>query len=371
MRQFLNDTEWGEPVDIPAPRVVGYLAYDVGQYLEKSSVLDSRMDGDEVALARYDACITFDMHNGQRWLTANSEEALDQLISILGQPTQEHEPAVACGPIDGTTSPNEYAHQVSQVREWIAKGDVYQVNISHRFDVPLPATANPAVLYTNLRSRYPAPFGAYFDTGSLQILSNSPECFLRLNLDPAHPTVATWPLKGTRPNSVSPVELRNDPKDQAEHVMIVDLERNDLGRVARVGSVRVDELLDIVSYATVHHLESRIEATLKPTVDLVDVLQATFPGGSITGAPKIRAMQIIADIEREARGVYCGALGAIAYGGLSSVWNIPIRTGVISGGNLRFRVGGGVVMDSDPVGEYNETITKAKAFLDVLENPTS
>jgi para-aminobenzoate synthetase component 1 len=148
--------------------------------------------------------------------------------------------------------------------------------------------------------------------------------------------------------------------------MIVDLERNDLGRVAIPGSVCVPELLQVVSHSTVHHLESRVVAKPKRTVDLTDILRATFPGGSITGAPKIRAMEIIAEMEQAPRGPYCGALGYVAYGGRKSHWSIPIRTAVIHDNELSFRVGGGIVADSDPQAEYEETLLKAKAFLDIL-----
>jgi len=362
-------TDWGQPIDIPAPRVVGYLAYEVGQYLENTTAMHAHLEGDEVALAQYDACLTFDMESGKRWLTAISQEALDRLVKQCRKPSMWSEQTDVFGRIQANTTQQEYEHKVTRVREWIAQGDVYQVNISHQFNAPISSEADSSALYAHLRERYPAPYGAYFDTGAMQILSNSPECFLRVNLNATSRTVATWPLKGTRPRTDSAIELQNNPKDRAEHVMIVDLERNDLGRVAQTGSVHVENLLGIVSYATVHHLESRIEATLRPDVDLIDVLQATFPGGSITGAPKIRAMQIISDMEEETRGVYCGALGAIAYGGDVSVWNIPIRTGVVAGGQLQFRVGGGVVMDSDPMAEYEETITKAQAFLNTINAP--
>ena len=245
------------------------------------------------------------------------------------------------------------------------------MNLSHRFATRLADGVRADDVYQRLRARHPAPYGAYLDAGAVAVVSNSPEGLLEVDLRPGSRRVATWPLKGTRPRSADPEELRRSAKEQAEHVMIVDLERNDLGRIAVPGSVRVPQLLDVVAHSTVYHLESRVEATPRPGVDLVDILRATFPGGSITGAPKIRAMEIIADLERERRGVYCGALGYVGWDGLTSRWSIPIRTALVAQtgprrGELSLRVGGGIVADSDPALEYQETLVKARAFMDVL-----
>ncbi len=348
---------------------MGYLAYDVGRFLESIPNMEAMASGDEVALAVYDACVTYDMQTGQRWITAHNPDAGEDLIGKL---TAETTPLTVStmtdSPLRSDVPREVYNERVQRVQEWISKGDVYQVNISHRFDVHLSPSAHPTAIYNALRSRHSAPFGAYFDAGPIQLLSNSPECFLSADTSPQTRSAATWPLKGTRPRTTDPQELINDPKDRAEHVMIVDLERNDLGRVAVTGSVHVPALLDVVSYSTVHHLESRIEAQLRPGINVVDLLEACFPGGSITGAPKIRAMQIIAEIEEAPRGVYCGALGYISYGGTRSMWNIPIRTAQITDSTLAFHVGGGIVTDSKPDDEYDETLTKAAAFVDVLTN---
>ena len=215
------------------------------------------------------------------------------------------------------------------------------------------------------RSRRSAPFGAYFDAGDVQVISNSPECFLDVDLGPER-RVSTWPLKGTRAAGGDPNELADSIKDRAEHVMIVDLERNDLGRVAVPGTVVVSELMRVVRHPTVIHLESRIDAEPREGVTLTDILRATFPGGSITGAPKIRAMEIISELERSPRGIYCGAFGCIAWGGRRSRWSIPIRTAVLQGQRLSVRLGGGVVADSDARAEYEETLIKGQAFLELL-----
>ena len=365
LRAFLSALPPGEPTPVPAARVVGYLAYDCGRFLERLPDPGPRNGLDEAAFAAIDACVTYDLATGGAWLTAMDDAAADDLCRALRAPPIED----ARGPLShGVPRPGateaEYAAEVAAVRERIAAGEVYQVNLSHRFTSRLSPGVAPAALYRRLREQHPAPFGAFLDTGKAALVSNSPEGFLSVDLGDRH--VATWPLKGTRPRSTPPDELLADPKDRAEHVMIVDLERNDFGRVAVPGSVRVPALLEVVTHSTVHHLESRVEATLRPGIDLVDVLAATFPGGSITGAPKIRAMRIIAEMERERRGPYCGALGAVLFGGGRSIWSLPIRTAVVTGSELELRVGGGIVADSDPRAEYAETLVKARAFLDVL-----
>jgi anthranilate/para-aminobenzoate synthase component I len=367
VRAFCADWDTGSRCPIMAPRIVGFWSYDSGRHVEGLALPGPLPNVDDVALAVYDACVTYDMDTGRAWVTAINDDAAEQLCEHLLTPAGETFKAWSSpGPMRSYSTREQYAQQVETVQDYIAQGDVYQVNISHRFDVRLVPHANLAELYLNLRNRHPAPFGAFFDTGSMTLLSNSPECFLALDLGTDARTVTTWPLKGTLPSSSDPAELPKIPKERAEHVMIVDLERNDLGRVAVPGSVIVDELMKVVSYSTVHHLESAIRCTPRAEVDWVDVLAATFPGGSITGAPKIRAMEIIAEIEEEARGPYCGALGFVAHGGQQGLWNIPIRTAVVTNDVLSFRVGGGVVSDSDPDREYDETLTKARAFLEVL-----
>jgi para-aminobenzoate synthetase component 1 len=346
--------------------VVGYLAYDLGRFIEQVPHSKSPQY-DELVLNQYDACVTFDMSLGRAWLSASSTAAADALINILERSAP---PLDADALISGVprfpVSEAVYVSQVRQVQELIAQGDVYQVNLSHRATATLGNETSAAALYRQLREVHPAPFGAFFDAGQIALLSNSPEAFLKVDLRPDAPSVTTWPLKGTRPRASDPSELAHDPKERAEHVMIVDLERNDLGRIAVPGSVQVPDLMHIVSHSTVHHIESRVTATPRADVDLVDLILATFPGGSITGAPKIRAMEIIADMESESRGPYCGAMGYVDYGGMQSLWSIPIRTAVVDGRDFSFRVGGGIVANSEPSAEYEETLVKARAFLDVL-----
>jgi len=361
-----------QPVhEFPAAFIVGYLAYHAGHHIEDlpRPALGSNEDG---WFGLYDACVTYDMQTGNAWLTATGQAALDRLVNALHSSpiTDTGEAAVAEGP-QCLANKAQYATKVDRIREYIAAGDVYQVNLSHKIVAPLTRTMSAPVLYQRLRSKHTACFGAYLDTGRIQILSNSPECFLTFKSDENGHHVKTWPLKGTRPAATDPAELIACPKERAEHIMIVDLERNDLGRIAVPGSVQVSPLFGLASHPTVHHLESCVAATAPTSTGLVDVLRAMFPGGSISGAPKIRAMEIIDELEQERRGPYCGALGFVDYGGRYSTWNIPIRTAVIEDSQLSVRVGGGVVADSLPALEYEETIVKGRAFFDVLTTADS
>ncbi|HWA49261.1 MAG TPA: aminodeoxychorismate synthase component I, partial [Dongiaceae bacterium] len=243
-----------------------------------------------------------------------------------------------------------------------------QANITQRFRARLPAGFERLALYEALRARNPATFAAYLDLGATALLSSSPERFLKLD----GRQVETRPIKGTRPRGRSPAEdsalaaeLLASAKDRAENLMIVDLLRNDISRVCEIGSVKVPVLYGLESYATVHHLVSVVTGQLGAERDALDLLRACFPGGSVTGAPKIRAMEIIAELEPTARGPYCGSIGYIsADGNMDS--NIVIRTYCIQGDELTFQVGGGIVADSDPQAEYEESLAKAKALIEVL-----
>jgi para-aminobenzoate synthetase component 1 len=251
--------------------------------------------------------------------------------------------------------------------EYVHAGDCFQVNIAQRLLWPdrIPAIE----LYRRLRERNAAPFAGYFDLGEFIIASASPERFLRIE-DGA---VETRPIKGTRPRGASPAEdrarideLRRSAKDRAENVMIVDLLRNDLGRVCRYGSVRVEAVCRVESYRYVHHLVSEVHGRLRPELGPVDALRAAFPGGSVTGAPKVRAMEIIAGLEPTARGPYCGSLGYIGFDGNMDT-NILIRTFTLGRGWVQFPVGGGIVADSEPEREYEETWHKAQGLLRALQ----
>jgi para-aminobenzoate synthetase component 1 len=258
-----------------------------------------------------------------------------------------------------------YLAAVQRAIDYVHAGDCFQVNIAQRLLHPaLP----PLELYARLRRRNPAPFAGYFDLGDFVVASASPERFVCLK----EGEVQTRPIKGTRPRGATPEEDRRraeellaSAKDRAENVMIVDLLRNDLGRVCAYGSVRVAALCRLESYRTVHHLVSEVRGRLRPGLGPIDLLRAAFPGGSVTGAPKVRAMEIIAELEPTARGPYCGSLGYIGFAGTMDT-SILIRTFTIGKGWVQFPVGGGIVADSTPEGEYAETLHKAAGLLRAL-----
>ncbi len=255
---------------------------------------------------------------------------------------------------------------IRRIKDYIAAGDALEVCLTHRLDAPLDE--EPLSVYLRLRRENPAPFGAYLDLGDLKLLCASPERFLRLRAG----RLQSRPIKGTRPRGRTPDEdgslrlaLAASEKDRCENVMIVDLVRNDLGRVCRVGSVEVTEFLLVEPYATVFQLVSTIEGELAEGAGLFDAIRACFPGGSMTGAPKIRAMEIIDELEPVARGPYAGALGYLSATGDCDL-NIVIRTILARGGRASFHVGGAVVADSDPEAEWRETLDKAAGLVGAL-----
>lgn len=259
-----------------------------------------------------------------------------------------------------------YLNAVRRAIEYTQAGDCFQVNLSQR--LLYPALIEPVELYRRLREQNPSPFGGYFDLGDFTIVSASPERFLSLRQG----EIEARPIKGTRPRGQTPAEdqtqvasLLASTKDRAENVMIVDLLRNDLGRVCQYGSVHVAALCRLESYPFVHHLVSEVRGRLRCNLGPIDLLRAAFPGGSVTGAPKIRAMEIIAELEPTARGPYCGSLGYIGFDGTMDT-NILIRTFTVGRGWIQFPVGGGIVADSVPEQEYEETLHKAEGLLRAL-----
>jgi para-aminobenzoate synthetase component 1 len=254
----------------------------------------------------------------------------------------------------------EFLEGVRRIQEWIAAGDIYQVNLTQGFRARVEGGAF-LVLYEMLRECSPAPLAAYMSLAPKEILSSSPETFLRLSGQ----GIETRPIKGTRPRHADPdedrrlaYELQTSPKEIAELVMITDLLRNDLGKVCEYGSVHVAEMLQLETLGQVHHLVSTVTGTLRGEISHIEALAECFPGGSITGAPKKRAMEIIRELESVPRGVYCGAIGYLGYHG-ESQFSIAIRTLVREGDTLSYHVGAGIVADSDPEKEYEETLHKA------------
>jgi len=367
--------------DIPfAGGAVGYLAYDLGQFVERlpCTTLDD-IGLPEMYMAFYDAALILDMAKRRAWAVAAEvrgegavalappEARIERLLDHMAQPAgSAPPPAAPPEPVECNFTREEYLRAVQRAKDYIAAGDIFQVNLSRRFETRLPLP--PHELYLRLRAINPAPMAAYLQFDGGAIVSASPERFLEVR----GRRVETRPIKGTRPRGRTPEEDRSlgeellaSEKDNAELAMIVDLERNDLGRVCSYGSVKVVEPRALESHPTVHHLVATIEGRLQPDRDIVDLLRATFPGGSITGAPKIRAMEIIDELEPTRRSVYTGAIGYIGFDGSMDL-NIVIRTFIERNGTLYFQVGGGVVADSDLALEYDETTHKARALLEAL-----
>ena len=261
----------------------------------------------------------------------------------------------------------KFTSGVARIKEWIAAGHIYQANLSQAFTATV--SGDLFALYETLREASPAPMAAYLKLDGREILSSSPETFLKVS----GRGIETRPIKGTRPRFSDPdedrrsaYELQTSAKEIAELVMITDLLRNDLGQVCEFGSVEVTEMLQLETLAQVHHLVSTVTGTLRPEIDALGALAACFPGGSITGAPKKRAMEIIRELEQAPRGVYCGAIGWLGYNGESSL-SIAIRTLVRTGNKLIYQVGAGIVADSDPDKEYEETLHKAAGIRLAIE----
>jgi para-aminobenzoate synthetase component 1 len=369
----------------PSPFIggaVGYFSYDLCHFIERlpATAIDD-LQLPECYLAFYDAILAFDNLERRAYITSTgfpeleeakrmgkAQERLDELKAMIAE-THCSEMAFSSKEVvlHSNFSHEEYVKAVAAAREYICAGDIFQVNLSQRFEADLPIT--PYELYSRLRLINPAPFASYLNFDGVTVVSASPERFLRVRGD----MVETRPIKGTRPRGRSAAEdealareLLHSTKDRAENVMIVDLERNDLGRVCRYGTVRVRELCLLETYATVFHLTSTVEGRLREDKNRIDLLKATFPGGSITGAPKVRAMEIIDELEPTRRSIYTGSIGYLSFGGEMDL-NIVIRTFVIKDGKAYFQVGGGIVYDSDPEAEYQETLDKAKALIEALE----
>jgi para-aminobenzoate synthetase component 1 len=293
----------------------------------------------------------------------------DRLFARFSAPAAERArlPFHITAPLASNLTREAYARRFRRVIDFIQAGDCYQINLAQRFSAP--AAGDPWLAYQALRIVNPAPYSAYLRTPQGVVLSASPERFLHLR----DGMVETRPIKGTRARVGHPrldaervAELQASAKDRAENVMIVDLLRNDLSKNCITGSVKVPRLFEVESFATVHHLVSTVTGTLRTDRDALDLLRGCFPGGSITGAPKRRAMQIIEELEPQRRGVYCGAIGYIGCDGNMDL-NIAIRTLVFSGGSVRLWAGGGIVADSQLDEEYQETFDKAAAMLKLLQ----
>jgi len=380
---------------------VGYFSYDLCHFIERlpSTAMDD-LQLPESYFAFYDAIMAFDHLEGKAYFVATgfpeTEERqrlgqarmrIDELkdwlcsshsvIASEAKQSSDRDCSVATAPrndrgnkevlLKSNFTREEYIKAVDRVREYIAAGDVFQVNLSQRFEADLKIP--PYELYKRLRMVNPAPFASYLNFQGVTIVSASPERFLKVQGD----LVETRPIKGTRPRGRDLVEderlaqeLTHSTKDRAENVMIVDLERNDLGRVCRYGTVKVAELAILETFPTVFHLTSTVVGRLRRGKSNIDLLKATFPGGSIIGAPKVRAMEIIDELEPTKRSAYTGSIGYLSFNADMDI-NIVIRTFFIKEGKAYFQVGGGIIYDSDSKAEYMETLDKAKALIQALQ----
>jgi para-aminobenzoate synthetase component 1 len=366
--------------------VAGFFSYDLYQHLE--NIVSSQMDDMEfpdMAVGFYDEVMAFDHEVEKAWVFSCDNQ--DDYSAILPPRVILRESAGSFRALSGSCvfaqddtvvsqdkkltsnfTQSSYRNAVQKTKDYILAGDIFEANISQRFQVFFQGDA--FALYSQLREKNPAPFAAYLKFDDTVIASASPERFLKLT----DKQVEARPIKGTRPRGKTEKEdlhfaneLLNSEKDHAENVMIVDLLRNDLSRVCEPHSVQVPQLCGLESYASVHHLVSVVTGTLQAKSNALDLLQAAFPGGSITGAPKIRAMEIIDEIEPTKRGPYCGSIGYISFNGDMDL-SIVIRTYAIKNNTLTFQAGGAVTMDSDPQEEYEETLTKAKKLQTVLHD---
>jgi para-aminobenzoate synthetase component 1 len=354
---------------------IGYFGYDLARRLERlPAIAEDAERIPEMAVGIYDWAVVVDHVERRSWLVGQGRDPdtdlkWSRLAAMFSDPPPEKQraPFRIHSPVVSNLTHDAYARAFRKIRGYIHDGDCYQVNLAQRFSAA--AGGDPWLAYQRLRIINPAPFSAYLNTPYAQILSASPERFLKV----AGGRVETRPIKGTRPRAgharldAELIEaLQASGKDRAENLMIVDLLRNDLSKNCALGTVKVPKLFEVESYATVHHLVSTVTGELRAGRDALDLLRGCFPGGSITGAPKLRAMQIIEELEPHRRGIYCGAIGYIGFDGGMDI-NIAIRTLVYSHGVVRCWAGGGIVADSRLEEEYQETFDKAAAMLRLLQ----
>jgi para-aminobenzoate synthetase component 1 len=369
--------------------ISGMFGYELAHLFEKLPHARIESDGPDLAVGIYDWVISWDHVENRAWIVSSglgdgtrAGNRLAQVKSWLAttplrterpdavcyMPEPSHYSFEVCPIVGSNFTPAEFRAATSRIIEYIHAGDCYQVNLSQQLSCP--NTIDVCNIYEQLRSTNPAPFAGFLAINSKQtLLSASPEQFLRVDHTGC---VTTRPIKGTRPRSHDPARdaanlavLQLSEKDRAENVMIVDLLRNDLGKVCEYGSIKVERVCEPESHPTVHHLVSEVTGQLRKGKTALDLLIAAFPGGSVTGAPKIRAMEIITELEPDARGAYCGSLGYIGFNGTMDM-NILIRTMTADSITVRFNVGAGIVADSDPEKEYFETLVKAEGMLQAL-----
>ena len=367
----LGPATWPDALQLPfGAGALGFISYDFGRALEslpEQARADIPLPSLQMGIYRWS--LISDSQQQRRWLICHPSvdpDYQDQLLARLAGTATPPGTFVLREPFAAEQTAQAYLDSFARIQQYIHAGDCYQVNLAQRFSAP--CNGDPLSAYQQLRQACPTPFAAYLESPDYAILSSSPERFLQVR----DGQVETRPIKGTRPRGQTPAEdqalaqeLYNSPKDRAENLMIVDLLRNDLGRSCTFGSVKVPELFSIETYPNVHHLVSSITGTLKPELDALDLLAGAFPGGSITGAPKIRAMQIIEELEPVRRSLYCGSIGYIGCEGQMDL-SIAIRSLVHQNDRMYCWGGGGIVADSEGEAEYQESLTKVRVLMESL-----
>lgn len=360
---------------------VGYFSYELAHLMEKlPNTVKKDVDIPEMVMGFYDGIIIIDHRDDKKYIGAiGFKENIEEIINKIEDSIEQHKNKLKTKEtikiekkilknrdINSNMTKDYYLESIKKLKDYIYSGDIYQVNFTQRFECDFEGDSNE--LYKNLKTINPAPFAAYLDFGEGKIISSSPERFIKLT----DGTIETRPMKGTRPRGKTieedeklKAELVNSGKDRAELLMIVDLMRNDISRIAKTGSVNVTELFHLEEYATVLQMVATIKGKLKDELSTVDIIKATFPGGSITGAPKIRAMEIIDELETTTRNIYTGSIGYLGFDGDMDL-NIAIRTIILKDKKAYFQVGGGIVWDSDPHEEYEESLVKGRALVKAL-----
>ncbi len=389
LREFVAESRVDLPDSLPpmAAGVFGYLGYDMVRLMEDLSPPNADPIGiPDAILVRPTVVVIFDAVKDTVTVVtpvrpasgvsaeaafARAVERLSAVIDDLDRPLHQEAAIQIDGPVNlpasSNTTPDEFRRMVLKGKEYIAAGDIFQVVLAQRFETPF--TLPPFALYRALRRVNPAPFLFYLDYGTFAVAGSSPEILVRVR----DGTVTIRPVAGTRPRGATPhedkaleEELLADPKECAEHLMLLDLGRNDVGRVAKIGSVEVTDQFFIERFSQVMHIVSNVEGALAPQFDALDALAAGFPAGTVSGAPKVRAMQIIDELEKEKRGLYAGCVGYFsAAGDLDSC--IVLRTALVKDGRMYVQAGAGIVADSDPAAEQQECINKAKALFRAAE----
>lgn len=355
---------------------IATLSYELAHQLERLRTNSSRpriKTEPDAVFSFYDTLVVHDYASRKTFVSGTDSRRLAETEQAIRDARLMQEGIASTSSVAASNmTRDEYLASIRLIKEHIAAGDIYQANLTQQFTCALPEEIGPEQVFMRLRRDHPAPFAAFIRRREDTVVSISPERFLRADAGRDARHVEAWPIKGTRPRGANfeadgrlREELKSSEKDRAENVMIVDLLRNDLGRVCRYGSVEVAELCAIEEHPTLFHLVSKVRGILRDEVSAGDLLRASFPCGSITGAPKIRAMEIIDEVESVPRGLSMGAIGYFAFDGSLDL-SVAIRTMTVRDGVARFNVGGGIVADSDPAQEYEESLVKARALFRAL-----